>query len=163
MESVPLGPPLPANLIASPAYLTQKGKPNHPSGLIRRECIGLRRASTGMVERWELRQNDDSLEVAVTGRLIVNDSVALVQAALDRLGVAKSGLPAPGAQGACVQRRAINHLTHSTGEQLTVKENVQRSDKEKHNRDAQHGEQDDRNHLHGPGLDEHRIFQRGNR
>src|SRR5439155_20272781 len=61
-------------------------------------------------------------------------------------------------------RRTGSHLCAvSTGEQLTVKENVQRSDKENHNRDAQHGEQDDRNHLHGPGLDEHRVFQRGNR
>jgi hypothetical protein len=65
MESTPLGPPLSAHLIASPADLTQKGKPNHPSGLIRHECIGLRRASTGMVERWELRQNDDSLGMVV--------------------------------------------------------------------------------------------------
>lgn len=88
MVGVPVGPPLSAHLIASPAYLAQKGTPNHPSDLIRHECIGFRRASTGVVERWELRQNDDALEVAVTGRLIVNDSVALVQSALDGLGIA---------------------------------------------------------------------------
>lgn len=88
MVGIPVGPPLSAHLIASPDYLAQRGTPTHPSDLIRHDCIGFRHASTGVVERWALQKNGDSLEVAVTGRLIVNDSVALVQAALDGLGIA---------------------------------------------------------------------------
>lgn len=88
MVGIAVGPPLSAHLIASPPYLAQHGAPAHPSDLARHQCIGFRRASTGVVEKWELRNSDETLEVAVAGRLVVNDSIALVQAALDGLGIA---------------------------------------------------------------------------
>jgi len=88
MVGVPVGPDLHAWLIASPDYAARRGLPAHPRELAQHDCIGLRHAHTGMVERWQLHKDGESLEVAVSGPLVVNDSGALVHAALDGIGIA---------------------------------------------------------------------------
>lgn len=88
MVAIRIGPPLFAHVIAAPGYLARRGMPKHPNDLLEHDCIGFRHASSGQVERWEFEKDGRSLELSVGGRLIVNDSAALVQSALDGIGIA---------------------------------------------------------------------------
>jgi DNA-binding transcriptional LysR family regulator len=62
--------------------------PKHPRDLLNHNCIGFRHSSSGQVERWEFEKDGEKIELAVNGRLILNDSAALTQAALDGIGIA---------------------------------------------------------------------------
>ncbi|WP_017256057.1 LysR family transcriptional regulator [Pseudomonas tolaasii] len=86
MVAVKVGPPLRMRVIASPGYLARHGTPAHPAELLQHNCIGFR-ASSGVVERWDLVKGQETLALPVGGRMIVNDSSALVQSVLDGLGV----------------------------------------------------------------------------
>jgi DNA-binding transcriptional LysR family regulator len=44
--------------------------------------------TTGQIERWIFVRGEESMQLAIEGRLTVNDSAALVRAALDGIGVA---------------------------------------------------------------------------
>lgn len=88
MVAIPVGPPIRAQIIAAPDYLARRGRPGHPRDLFEHDCIGFRQSTTGQVERWEFERDGESMCLALKGRLIVNDTGALVQAALDGLGVA---------------------------------------------------------------------------
>jgi DNA-binding transcriptional LysR family regulator len=88
MIAVRIGPPISAHMIASPAYLAKHGTPEHPRDLQNHDCIQFRHVTTGQVERWEFAKDGESLEMVPNGRLIINDSEALVQSALDGLGIA---------------------------------------------------------------------------
>lgn len=88
MVAIRIGPPLFAHVIAAPDYLARRSMPKHPNDLLEHDCIGFRHASSGQVERWEFEKDGRSLELSIGGRLIVNDSAALVQSALDGIGIA---------------------------------------------------------------------------
>ncbi|MDB6141204.1 MAG: LysR family transcriptional regulator [Pseudomonas sp.] len=86
MVAVKVGPPLKMRVIASPAYLKQHGTPTHPNELLKHNCICFR-SSGGVIERWDLVNGQERLQLPVRGRMIVNESAALVQSALDGLGI----------------------------------------------------------------------------
>ena len=88
MVALKVGPELSAHIIASPDYLSRCGVPRQPHDLLNHNCIGFRHASSGQVERWEFEKDGQKIELAVAGRLILNDSAALTQAALDGIGFA---------------------------------------------------------------------------
>lgn len=88
MVAIRIGPPLVAHVVAAPGYLETFGRPHHPRDLFKHSCIGFRHLTSGQVERWEFAKANEKMDLAVTGRLIVNDSAALVQAALDGIGIA---------------------------------------------------------------------------
>jgi DNA-binding transcriptional LysR family regulator len=88
MIGVRIGPALSAHMVAAPEYLARRGTPLAPRDLLDHECICFRHATTGQIERWAFSRGDEAFELAVPGRLIINDSAALVQAALDGLGIA---------------------------------------------------------------------------
>jgi DNA-binding transcriptional LysR family regulator len=88
MVAVKIGPELFVNVVASPDYLARHGTPTHPRELIDHNCIGFRHSSSGIVERWEFERSDEQIQLVLAGRLILNDSAALVQSALDGLGIA---------------------------------------------------------------------------
>jgi DNA-binding transcriptional LysR family regulator len=90
MVALKIGPPLAAHVIASPEYLQRHGTPLHPRELLEHDCIAFRQLSSGQLERWQFRNGEsgEAIELAVTGRMIVNDSAALVQSALDGVGIA---------------------------------------------------------------------------
>ncbi|CAN7772947.1 LysR family transcriptional regulator [Variovorax sp. LjRoot290] len=88
MIAMKIGPPIEANVIAAPDYLRQHGVPEHPRDLLAHNCIGFRHVSSGQVERWHLARGGETFNMAISGRLTINDSSALVQAALDGLGIA---------------------------------------------------------------------------
>lgn len=88
MIAVKVGPPMAAHIIASPDYLAAHGVPQHPHELLEHACVAFRHVTSGQIERWQFARGDESLALAINARLIVNDSGALVQAALDGLGLA---------------------------------------------------------------------------
>ncbi|MUZ65643.1 LysR family transcriptional regulator [Agrobacterium vitis] len=87
MVGINVGPPLTAHILASPVYLRERGTPRHPHDLLTHDCIGFRHIPTGFIERWAFAKEGQELEVTINGRLVFNDSAALVQAALDGLGI----------------------------------------------------------------------------
>ena len=87
MVAVRIGPPLRAFVAASPDYLRRRGIPTHPKDLLDHDCVRYRLAGTGTLARWSFARGSEAFDVGVDGRFIVNDSAALVQAALDGLGV----------------------------------------------------------------------------
>lgn len=88
MVAVRIGPPKTAHVVASPEYFSRRGIPQHPRDLLEHDCIGFRHVTSGQIERWGFERDGEAFELAVSGRLIINDSSALVQAALDGIGVA---------------------------------------------------------------------------
>ncbi|BDU40254.1 LysR family transcriptional regulator [Vibrio nigripulchritudo] len=70
-------------LCASPAYLTEKGTPKHPTHLERHDCLYL--AETPNDHIWDFLKDDEFFTVAVSGRYAVNHSQM-------RLAGVKSGL-----------------------------------------------------------------------
>jgi len=88
MVALRVGPAISAHVIASPEYIEHHGTPKHPRDLLEHDCIGFRHTTTGQVERWTFENDGDVIELAVKGRLVVNDSEVLVRSALDGLGIA---------------------------------------------------------------------------
>ena len=88
MVALAIGPPLRAQIIASPEYIMQFGEPEHPRDLLQHDCISFRHSSSGQIERWEFDNGKEKIDLQVKGRLILNDSEILVRSALDGLGIA---------------------------------------------------------------------------
>ncbi|WP_454848027.1 LysR family transcriptional regulator [Rhizobium binxianense] len=87
MVAIPIGPAISAHVIASPEYLARRGTPKHPRDLLGHDCIGFRFVSSGQVERWEFEKDGERIDITLNPRLILNDSAALTQAALDGIGI----------------------------------------------------------------------------
>lgn len=78
----------PVNFVAaaSPEYLDKMGRPKHPKDLLSHRCIPIRLGSR-LYDRWEFEQKGKEFEVHVKGPLIFNDSVLMIDAAVDGLGI----------------------------------------------------------------------------
>lgn len=87
MVAAPVGPRLSAQLIASPDYIARRGAPAHPSELLGHDCISFQHATSGQMEQWAFQRGEERFELAIRGRLIVNDSTAMAQAVLDGAGI----------------------------------------------------------------------------
>jgi len=74
-------------IVASPRYFESHEKPASPRDLSNHQCINFRHGSAG-VYRWEFDKGKQSLTVAVTGPLIVDDLEMMVRAAIDGVGLA---------------------------------------------------------------------------
>jgi DNA-binding transcriptional LysR family regulator len=88
MVGVRVGPDLRVAVVGSPAYLASRGKPKHPRDLHGHDCINYRRRSSGAIYAWEFTEGSRDFQVAVDGRLVLDDGELLIQAALDGLGLA---------------------------------------------------------------------------
>lgn len=76
---------------ASPAYLKRRGRPTQPAdlGAGRHECILFRDPATGRPFPWEFHRGKKIQEVAVSGRLVLNDYGTLLAACTAGHGVAQ--------------------------------------------------------------------------
>ncbi len=76
---------------ASPLYLSRRGIPRHPRDLERdhHECLLFRDPSTRRPFPWEFHQSRKVINVAVSGRLVVNDGMTYLAACTAGLGVAQ--------------------------------------------------------------------------
>ncbi len=73
-------------LVASPAYLGERGRPRSPDDLVRHSCLLF---SGGSVRgAWRLLREGRKIEVALRARLVVNDFDLLYEAAVAGLGIA---------------------------------------------------------------------------
>jgi DNA-binding transcriptional LysR family regulator len=79
--------PMRAAVVGAPAYFAQRSLPHTPEDLHLHSCIQYRRA-TGAVFEWPFVRNGKSEQVALIGRVIVNDADLAVRAAVDGLGIA---------------------------------------------------------------------------
>jgi DNA-binding transcriptional LysR family regulator len=75
--------------VASPSYLKDRDLPQAPEDLRAHECIRHRSQWDGAIHPWEFQRGDDNkVEIAVNGRLIVNDLYLALRAALAGAGIA---------------------------------------------------------------------------
>jgi DNA-binding transcriptional LysR family regulator len=88
MVAVPIGPDMRAAVVAAPAYLARRGRPERLEDLPAHDCINYRLASHGDVYRWMFRHGERTVKVAVEGPLVVNDGPVLIEAAVAGLGLA---------------------------------------------------------------------------
>jgi len=74
---------------ASPKYLDKMGRPKHPKDLLLHNCIRPR-LGAGLYERWEFEHQSKEFQVQVKGSLILNDSLLMLDAAVDGAGIVYS-------------------------------------------------------------------------
>lgn len=88
MVAVRLGGKRKAMVVASPKLLKRLGSPRVPRDLNRLPCLRFRWPGAKDVYRWEFEKAGKSLEIAVEGPLIVNDTAMMLEAAAQGLGLA---------------------------------------------------------------------------
>ena len=75
---------------ASPAYLERRGVPRTPHDLTHHECLLFRDPQTGRPFPWEFHRGKEIIEIAVTGRVMMDDPSAAVAACIAGQGVFQS-------------------------------------------------------------------------
>ncbi|HZW76290.1 MAG TPA: LysR family transcriptional regulator [Caldimonas sp.] len=76
-------------VIASPAYLAERGTPRRLADLPRHDVIAFRQPSSGRPRAWQLRQAGRAVELQPEPRTQVNDGEGMVAAATMGLGLAQ--------------------------------------------------------------------------
>lgn len=74
-------------LCASPAYITQFGKPSHPEALTNHHCLIYKYDGAGP-DTWMFKVDGESQSIQVHGRFHTNNLDALKQAAMAHFGIA---------------------------------------------------------------------------
>jgi DNA-binding transcriptional LysR family regulator len=87
MVAIRVSGELRAAIVGSPRYFDSHPKPISPRDLTKHQCINFRHGPDE-VYRWEFDKGKQSLTVAVTGPLIVDDVELSTRAALDGVGLA---------------------------------------------------------------------------
>jgi len=77
--------------VCSPAYASRYGLPNSVEELNQHNCIAFRSQTTGRVLPWPFTINDEQVQFAPKGRLVVNSPIAAQKAAESGLGIATIG------------------------------------------------------------------------
>lgn len=87
MIAVPLGPDQRLVVVGSPKYFKIREQPQHPSDLEAHECIR-RRLGSGSIYRWEFERRGKKVEIDVPGRISLDDTGLMQEAAIAGLGLA---------------------------------------------------------------------------
>ncbi len=88
MIAMPIGPRLRMAAVAAPSYFATNPIPKKPHDLLSHRCINLRFTTHGGLYVWEFERRGHPLNVRVDGQLTFNTTPAIVQAALEGLGLA---------------------------------------------------------------------------
>lgn len=88
MIAVRLGAPLQTAVLASPAYLAERGTPKNLDDLATHSCIAYRFASSRAVSPWEFLENGRPIALAPDPRISANTAIFAVEAAARGLGLA---------------------------------------------------------------------------
>jgi DNA-binding transcriptional LysR family regulator len=91
MIAVRIGEEIGGVVVAAPEYLARHPRPTTPQDLETHNCIRFRFPS-GMILPWQFEKDGKQVEVAVEGRLTVNDPELAIRAAVDGVGVLYTGL-----------------------------------------------------------------------
>lgn len=76
----------PLRLVASPHYLSRMGEPADPQELSEHDCV--LSGTSGTNRAWKLPRGNKTVRVRVTGRLVANHLGAILEAAVNGLGIA---------------------------------------------------------------------------
>src|SRR2546427_5637155 len=96
MVAVRLTPPFPLEVVGSPEYLRQRGRPERIDDLRQHACLRIRRTN-GSIAPWSFVNGNKPIEAIVSGPLIAYDFPAMLSAAVEHMGLAQ--VPAPIAAG----------------------------------------------------------------
>ncbi|MCP3718682.1 LysR family transcriptional regulator [Paraburkholderia sp. CNPSo 3281] len=96
MVAVPMTPPFRLIVVGSPVYFAGFSPPTHPNDLRQHACLRWRR-SNGALALWSFDDDNQPIEIAVSGPLIASDFPTVLGAALEGLGLAQ--VPEPLAAG----------------------------------------------------------------
>lgn len=102
MVAIRLTPSFSFAVVASPDYLSQRGRPRRIDDLRDHACLRLRR-SNGAVAPWSFLERGKAIELIVSGPLIAHDYSTLVGASIRGLGLAM--VPRPLAEGPIAARQ----------------------------------------------------------
>ena len=91
MIAVRIGEEIRGVVVAAPDYLARHPRPTTPRDLQTHNCIRFRFPS-GVIVPWQFEKKGKKVEVAVEGRLTVNDPELAIRAALDGVGVLYTAL-----------------------------------------------------------------------
>ena len=89
MVAVPISPPIRYAVVGSPAYFEKHPAPLHPENLTQHHCVRYRLASSAALLNWSFTDPRTRREFSVeqTGNYITNDDLAMVNAALNGVGL----------------------------------------------------------------------------
>jgi DNA-binding transcriptional LysR family regulator len=87
MVAVRLTKPFMAIMVASPAYLEERGVPHSIADLSRHNCIGYRLISSAAAYAWDLQEKGQDVSVEVSGTVRVTDSLHARDLALENIGI----------------------------------------------------------------------------
>ncbi|HEV7997851.1 MAG TPA: LysR family transcriptional regulator [Stellaceae bacterium] len=80
--------PMKVAVVGAPEYFARRPAPRIPDDLAGHGCVQYRRAADGAVFDWPFERDGKQRQVAVDGRVTVNDTDLAVRAAVDGLGIA---------------------------------------------------------------------------
>ena len=88
MIAVRVGPDVRMAVVGTPSYFTGRRKPRTPQDLTDHNCLNLRLPTHGGLYAWEFEKDKRAVNVRVDGQLVFNGAGALLNAALNGLGLA---------------------------------------------------------------------------
>jgi DNA-binding transcriptional LysR family regulator len=91
MIALRIGEEISSVVVAAPEYLARHKRPMTPRDLAAHNCIRFRFPS-GVILPWQFEKDGRQVEVAVEGRLMLNDPELAVKAALDGVGMLYTAL-----------------------------------------------------------------------
>jgi DNA-binding transcriptional LysR family regulator len=91
MIAVRIGEEFRGVVVAAPDYLARHPRPTTPRDLQTHNCVRFRFPS-GVIVPWQFEKKGKQVDVAVEGRLTVNDPDLAIRAALDGVGVLYTAL-----------------------------------------------------------------------
>lgn len=88
MVAVRLTPAFKAIIVASPVYLSERGRPKSIADLKNHNCIAYRQIKSGGLYRWELLREGREIAIEGSGNTIVNNALYARELALTGIGLA---------------------------------------------------------------------------
>jgi DNA-binding transcriptional LysR family regulator len=97
MIAVRVTGPIKIAVVGAPTYFADRRPPRTPDELASHSCIQYRLGAKGPLAKWQFERNGKAQQIAVAGRLTVNNPELAVRAALDGIGIAyvPEGVVAP--------------------------------------------------------------------
>jgi DNA-binding transcriptional LysR family regulator len=87
MVAVRIGPDTRMAVVGAPSYFTTRPRPQTPQDLTAHDCINLRMQSGGLLT-WEFDKGGREVKVRVEGRLVFNNTLMALEAAVAGYGLA---------------------------------------------------------------------------
>ena len=87
MVAVRVSPDIQHAIVGAPSYFESHPRPTVPRDLLNHRCVNFRHRGES-IYKWELDKGDESVAIAVSGSLVLDDEDLVIQAALDGAGLA---------------------------------------------------------------------------